>query len=276
MNLDRLLRVVTRIPGARALWLKFPVGSVELRVQYGVWRRPNYAYGCFHAADLARRLGLGGITVIELGVAGGNGLVALEEVAAAVSAVSGIEIDVAGFDSGAGMPAPVDYRDLPHVWDRGFYKMDVDRLRKRLTGAELCLGDIRETIPGWLERRRHPIGFIAFDLDYYSSTMNAFTLFESTREISYLPRVYCYFDDLMWPEHACHNEYTGELRAIRDFNDRNENRKICPISMLRHIRPQYDPWNDQMYVMHDFAHPQYCRNITLSGAQHREIPLQAS
>jgi hypothetical protein len=68
---DRILALLTKIPGARGLWRRFPFGSVETRVRYGVFDRPHYAYGVYAAADLARRLGLNTISAIELGVAGG-------------------------------------------------------------------------------------------------------------------------------------------------------------------------------------------------------------
>jgi hypothetical protein len=61
----------------------------------------------------------------------------------------------------------------------------------------------------------YPVGFVAFDLDYYSSTTVAFRVFEK----EHLPRVHCYFDDTIWPESAYHNEYIGELCAIREFNE---------------------------------------------------------
>ena len=38
----------------------------------------------------------------------------------------GVGNDVVGFDTGEGMPAASDYRDLPHIWSKGFYKMDQD------------------------------------------------------------------------------------------------------------------------------------------------------
>jgi hypothetical protein len=50
-----------------------------------VFPRPQYAYGVFHAADLAKRLGVSAISVIEFGVAGGLGLLALENIAASIS-----------------------------------------------------------------------------------------------------------------------------------------------------------------------------------------------
>jgi hypothetical protein len=268
---DRLLSRLTQIPGARSLWQRFPLGSVATRVRYGIFDRPHYAYGVYWASDLAKRLGLNAIQVIEFGVAGGNGLLALERIAAVVSADLGIEINVCGFDGG-GMPPPADYRDLPHVWDAGYYAMDVPKLKARLRpDTELVLGDVKRTVSSWTPKAK--IGFIAFDLDYYSSTRDAFELFERLSE-DFLPRVYCYFDDIMWPEHALHNEWVGELRAIREFNEEHSAKKLCPIHLFRHTRVHPSPWNDQMYVFHDFSHPEYCTNITAAGAQYRQKPLR--
>jgi hypothetical protein len=272
MIADRLLARLTKIPGARSLWTRFPIGSVPTRVKYGIFDRPHYAYGVYSAADMAKRLGLDAIQVIEFGVAGGNGLVALERIAALISADMGIPISVCGFDTGGGMPPPADYRDLPHVWDQGFYAMDVPKLRSRLRPeTELVLGNVRSTVAAW--RPKAKIGFIAFDLDYYSSTKDAFRLFDRSSGL-FLPRVYCYFDDLMWPEHALHNEFAGELCAIREFNEEHGSKKLCPIHMFRYARVHPAPWNDQMYAFHDFNHPDYCTNITLSGSQHRQLALR--
>jgi hypothetical protein len=268
---DRILARLTRIPGARSLWSRFPVGSVDTKVKYGVFDRPHYAYGVYSAADLAKRLGLNTISVVEMGVAGGRGLLALEKIAKTVGDHLGIRIHVTGFDSGQGMAAPADYRDLPHVWDKGFYKMDVSKVKARISpDTELILGQIEDTVSLWAPRGS--IGFVAFDLDYYTSTKSAFSLFQND-DRTRLPRVYCYFDDLMWPEHACHNEYTGELCAIREFNQEHEYKKLCPIHMFSHARVHPAPWNEQMYVLHDFKHPLYCKNITPSGDRHTQLPI---
>lgn len=272
MNTDRVLARLSRIPGARSLWRRFPLGSVATRVRYGIFDRPHYAYGVYAAADLARRLGLDAIQVIEFGVAGGRGLVALERIAALVEADLNIKIAVCGFDSGSGMPSPVDYRDLPHVWDKGFYAMDVAKLKARLKPTtELILGDVKTTIASWTPKAR--VGFVAFDLDYYSSTKDALTLFERPDEYL-LPRVYAYMDDIMWPEHALHNEWVGELCAIREFNEEHSMKKLSPIHMFRHTRVNEAPWNEQMYVFHDFQHPLYCKNVTAAGAQYNQLPLR--
>jgi hypothetical protein len=255
------------------VWQKLPLGSPELRTRFDAWPRPAYAYGLWRAADLARSLDLPGVTVAEFGVAGGAGLVALERIAQAMALHCGIEIDVVGFDTGQGNPAPVDFRDLPYVWAEGDYRMDQRKLRDRLRGARLSLGDLATTVPEALQTLRHPVGFIAFDLDYYSSTMQAFGIFDGA-SATRLPRVFCYFDDLVWPERACHSEFTGEYAAIRDFNEQSAGKKIAQIANLRWTRAHAREWNEQMYVLHDFAHPLYNQNITPPGAEYRQLQLE--
>jgi hypothetical protein len=225
----------------------------------------------FWAADQAKRLGVQAISAIELGVAGGNGLLALESIAQEIADYAGISIRVLGFDTGEGMPEASDYRDLPHVWAQGFYRMDHAALRARLKPTtDLVIGDVKLTIHQMLTQQTiPPIGFVAFDLDYYSSTRDALAMFSypaSTR----LPRSYCYFDDVVWPEIACHNEYVGELCAIREFNEMHLDRKLCLVHMLRHMRVHQEGWNEQMYVLHDFQHPLYCVNLTPLGEEYRQ------
>lgn len=273
MSLHRILQRLPQIPGTRSLWRRFPVGPLELRVRYGISARPHYAYGVYTAADLAVRLGIPAISVLEFGVAGGRGLLALEGIAEEVSRARGVKIAVYGFDSGEGMPAPVDFRDLPHVWERGFFKMDQAVLKASLKHATLILGDVANTVPSFLGTPDlPPIGFVAFDLDYYSSTKTAFQIFEGPSQ-SRLPRTYCYFDDIMWPEIACHNEYLGELCAIREFNTEHPHKKLSAIHMLSQMMPYSSDWNKQIYVLHDFKHPLYCVNITPKSPRHTELPL---
>jgi len=231
---------------------------------------PHYAYGAFAAADLAGRLSLPAITVAEFGVAGGSGLLELERLAREVQQLTGVDISVVGLDTGTGMPAPLDYRDLPYLWREGFYRMDRQLLTEELTSAQLFLGDVSDTVLSI--PLQAPIGFIAFDLDYYSSTKSSFKIFDRPPETR-LPRVYCYFDDIVWPEVACHNEYTGELCAIREFNAELPDKKLCPIHLLGHMR-DHAPWCDQLYILHDFHHPRYCHRIIHEGSAYGELPLK--
>src|SRR5262245_378869 len=95
------------------------------KLRAGLFARNHYAYLVLEAGRLARALGHRSTSVIEFGVAGGNGLLLLEEYARTIGGEMSIQIDVYGFDAGsAGMPQPVDYRDCPHIWSAGFYKMD--------------------------------------------------------------------------------------------------------------------------------------------------------
>jgi hypothetical protein len=264
-KIDSFLTRLIRVPGVRRMWARFPIGPVAMRVKYDAWDRPNYAYGVYFAADLAVRLGLKGISVIEFGVAGGNGLIALERIALSVKNDLGINISVFGFDSGEGMPAPRDFRDLPYIWSEGFYRMNRRELEAKLSGAKLVIGSVEDTVMSFVPP--YPVGFIAFDLDYYSSTKSAFRVFKE----DHLPRIYCYFDDTIYPEAACHNEYIGELCAIREYNATSADAKLCPLHGLRSMQPRQSGWNDQMYVLHDFRHPLYCVNVT--PKEHGQIPL---
>jgi hypothetical protein len=269
----RLLDVLVRVPGVQRVWSRLGLGSIHTRMRYDITPQPWYAYGVYQSAMLAKALGLPAISAIELGVAGGRGLVALEQLAETIEREVGVQIAVYGFDSGKGMPPPIDYRDLPHVWGTGFYAMDEAALRARLRRAQLVLGDVSETIPALLARADlAPLGFVAFDLDYYSSTKASFALFDGPAR-THLPRVYCYFDDITGPEFACMNPFVGELAAIEEFNAERARQKISPLVGLRVERVKPARWNEQIYVFHDFAHPQYTQNIAPEGGW-REIPLR--
>jgi hypothetical protein len=270
-----VLRALTRVPALRRAWSKAGLGSLETRVAFDAIEQPWYAFGVYSSALLAKKLGLPAISVVEFGVAEGRGLVKLESLAEMVGREVGVRIETYGFDTGSGMPKPVDYRDLPHVWGEGFYVMNEDALRARLKSAKLVLGPVEETVPQTFRSGTvPPVGFVAFDLDYYSSTKAAFQIFEGASDTR-LPRVHCYFDDIFWPDFGCLNEYVGELLAIREFNDEHAKIKICPIHHLRTQRQHPAPWNEQIFVCHDFGHPLYTKNVAPREDDFRRIPLPA-
>jgi hypothetical protein len=271
---ETVLRQLVRVPGVQSLWGRLGIGSLALRMRYDISERPEYAYGVYSAAVLAERLGLPAISVVELGVAGGKGLLALERLAAEIGAALGVEIAVYGFDSGSGMPPPRDYRDLPHVWGQGFYQMDVEALKSRLRTARLILGDVGATAPEFVASSAHPpLGFISFDLDYYSSTKEAFALFDGPAATR-LPRVYSYFDDISGPEIAVMNPFVGELLAIEEFNAARPTRKLSQIVHLRTEREKPALWNEKIYALHDFEHPLYTKNVMPAGDDFRQLPLR--
>lgn len=225
-------------------------------LQCRVTARPHYLWGVMLGAHTARVLGIERITAIEFGVAGGNGLLELERAAATAAELIGVEVAPLGFDTGTGMPPPTDHRDVPFVIREGYFPMDEGALRARLRRAELVLGPVAETLPAWGRRGHPPVGFVAFDLDYYSSTMEAFTLLEGPAE-RMLPRIACYFDDVLgygW------NDFNGERAAIGDFNAAHAERKIAKVHGLRYELPPSEfmlPWHEKLYVAHLFDHPLY-------------------
>jgi hypothetical protein len=221
--------------------------------------RPNYTWSLLHVGGIARTLGLKRITAIEFGVAGGNGLVALEDAAEAVRQRLGVHVDVVGFDHGIGLPAPTDYRDAPYLMEAGQFAMDEPKLRARLRNASLRLGLVRDTLPDFIASGPAPIGFVSCDLDFYSSTMDSFQLFDASPE-HFLPRVLCYFDDVLgypW------GDSNGERRAIIDFNREHEGRVIDHLPGLRFMTPpsQFNTrWVEAMYLVHILDHPRYAED----------------
>ncbi|MCA1454150.1 hypothetical protein I6F35_13120 [Bradyrhizobium sp. BRP22] len=249
------------------------VKSYQRKLDYGLVERAHYGHCMLHAAILARKLQHSRISCIEFGVAGGAGLIAMEQHAEAVRAETGVEIVVFGFDTGKGMPAPVDYRDLPYLWQSGYFAMDIPKLSGRLKIARLLLGDVAETLQDFTEREKPPpIGFIAFDLDYYSSTVTALKIFEANHRYL-LPRVACYFDDMVGDIDWAYNEFTGELLAIKEFNAQHHDIKIAPVSGLRFSgRRIPQAWHEQIFVAHLFAHPDYRTPIS----ELTQLPLDAN
>ncbi|HVA59295.1 MAG TPA: hypothetical protein VNG13_02015 [Mycobacteriales bacterium] len=240
--------------------------------------RPAYLWGVLHAARLASALGLASVSAVEFGVAGGNGLIALEWAADAAERLFPVRVDVFGFDIGTGMPPPQDARDLPWAIEPGILPMDEPELRARLRRAELVIGRVEDTLGGWLSREPPPVGFAAFDLDLYTATRAALTVFEAPAE-RLLPRVACYFDDIFgygW------SDFAGERAAIIDFNDTHGHRKIGPLHGLKYELPAEEyhrAWPEQIYLAHIFDSARYSTlEATLPEAwraAHRLLPPEA-
>jgi hypothetical protein len=235
-------------------------GTIESRINSNRFLRTNYAYGVWRAASEAKRLGYSQITAIEFGVAGGNGLIGLEEAAEVVKEQLGIIVKIYGFDTGIGMPEPLDYRDLPHIWKPGFFKMDHQKLRENVKCARVILGNVSSTIDKYTIESESPVGFISFDLDYYSSTKKALEIFDKQPETR-LPRVFCWLDDTIGDHWETHCRFTGELLAIDEYNKEQKIKKITPINGLHNKLIGYPWWCDGMFVHHDFMHFNYTKHI---------------
>ncbi len=211
----------------------------------------------YYAALQARCLGYSAMTAVELGVAGGTGLLCMAEHAESIRKELGIEIMVVGFDAGSGLPASSEPRDLPYFWTAGAFPMDISALRARLAGrAELILGDVAETCSRWMPRADAPLGVVAFDLDLYSSTMAAFSLLEKE---SVLPRIWCYFDDIFDVPESCLTDFVGEAAAIREFNCLPARARLGDNLSAARVFAGYtsEPWHSKIYLYHRLTHPQY-------------------
>lgn len=237
-------------------------GTFRQRVQFDLVDRPYHAFGLLAAADVACFVGAAEFIAIEFGVAEGAGLLNLADVAAAVTAETGIGIKLVGFDSGEGLPAPLDYRDHPEIWSAGdFAMLDPDELRSALpAGSELILGPIASTLPPFIESLGSaPVGFVSFDVDFYSSTRDALALY-SVAAARLLPVVVTYFDDtvggLARIGSLFRTEAAGQLLAIKEFNAAHDTRAIDTIRVLRHRRPlDRELWLERIYALHVLDHP---------------------
>ncbi len=229
-------------------------GSYRAKVDFDLVVRQQYAFPILYAADAAKRYGYKSVTVIEFGVAGGAGLLNMCRIAERTQRETGIEIRVVGFDTGKGMPNPIDYRDLPKSFQAGDFPMDEQRLREALPDfAELIIGDVAETIPQFCRSlsEHSPIGFVAVDVDYYSSAKKALEILKGGPQ-QYLPIVPVYLDDIGVDGS---NPWTGELLAVDEFNTETALRKIAPFTLLRSQRIfKNTQWIDRMFAAHIHDH----------------------
>lgn len=186
----------------------------------------------------------------------------MEKMAQEVSRELGVEIEVYGFDRGRGLPAPRDFRDIPYMWKEGDYRMNFNWLKQKLKRAQLVIGEVKNTVPVFTKKYRPaPIGFVAFDLDFYSSTKEALKIFYAEHQFL-LPRIICYFDDVLELDGlGLFNEYIGELAAIREFNDDSRGMKLCKINGLSEGRYFRATWPEATYALHLFNHKLYNQNI---------------
>ena len=214
--------------------------------------RPQYAYALLSAAKEAVSLGYDKISVIEFGCAGGSGLVDLEFISNEIAQVLDIQFEIYGFDSGEGMPASTDCRDLLYMWSAGDYQMDQKCLRDSLNSAQLVIGDVKETVPVFFEKYNPaPIGVVLIDLDYYTSTKSSLEIFNFDSNF-YIPRVFVYLDDTLR-----FSDFTGELLAINEYNQDNKLRKISIQNLA--AEEMSLTWNKWIYLGKKFYHAYYNR-----------------
>lgn len=210
--------------------------------------RKHYALSLLHGILQAEYCGYKKISAIEFGVGDGGGYKSLVHAALHFSQECDIEIDVYGFDSCIGLPAPKGYRDHPEIWHQGEFAagFNAEEFNNKYPSfAHMVIGDVNDTVPEFIKYFKETdskIAFVSVDVDYYSSTVPALTILEMPPEF-YVPAVPMYIDDVNFL--LTYSQYAGEALAINEFNKRNsrkiESKEIFAI--------------ENFHVCHIFDHP---------------------
>jgi len=230
-------------------------GTFRMKVSFDLVVRQHTAYCLLKCADNAKKKGIKTVTVVEFGVAAGAGLLNMANIAKNVTKITGVNFQIIGMDSGQGMPAPIDYRDHPDLYQEGDFMMDIQKLEDKLPDeVTLIIGDLKDTISKLIDKLspESPLGYVCLDVDYYSSSKIALTCLESDAT-NYLPVSYIYLDDL---EDSAHNSNCGELLAVKEINDNIFPRIIERHNFLRSYRIMKNPrWIDHVFTYHVVDHP---------------------
>lgn len=232
-------------------------GSLRDKEKFGLLHRPQYAYGLLRAADTAQYFGISEVTACEFGVAAGAGLENMCNLADMISKETGVKFHIYGFDTGAGLPDGLTYKDHPEMWMPGDFPMgDTSALERRMKGrASLIFGNIADTIGGFVGglTEKAPVGFLAVDVDIYSGARAALQIFDAPNPKLYLPTVPIYFDDVLF---YFSNKWCGELAAIEEFNGEHALRKVDVDHSLPGDRALSSAmFYPQMYAAHILDHP---------------------
>ena len=158
--------------------------------------------------------------------------------------------------TGAGLPPPLDYRDLPNLYRATAYRMDVDKLKARLKHARLILGLVEETVPRFLLSESSPDRFYVNRCRLLHVDSRG-PQGSGMRSRPPHARIHCYFDDMMG---FTFSEYTGERLAITEFNNSHQMRKISPIFGLKYFLPGLTHMTcgaTRCYMAHIFDHDLY-------------------
>jgi len=237
---------------ALLVWL---FGSFRQKVAFDLVVRQHIAYSVLRMADQAKQRGLSTVSLIEFGVASGAGLMNMAKIAERATRATGVSMNIYGFDTGKGMPAPQGYKDHPDLYTTADFPMDFERLRASLpTRVNLIIGEVSETLPQFLQKlpSTEPIAFVVFDVDYYSSTTDALKILLSD-PLKYLPVTLTYFDDV---RDERHNSWCGALLAIGEFNAQHAMRKVERYSFISDTRIfKRASWLKQIYQLHVLDHP---------------------
>lgn len=225
--------------------------------------RPHYETIMLESAIEAKKLGYDKISILELGVAGGNGLIALEKYKKKIEQLTNVKITIFGFDTGEGLPKTNNKFDLPYYWSEGDFKINKEKIQNKVK-CKIYYGNIANTFKKFIETKPEIISAIFLDMDYYTSTKNFLDLISSYKD-NFAPRVYLYFDDIFSTNHHI-NEFNGELLAINEFNKENQNIKIGK-SLENSSDFKFPIGREKLFIMNNFNHKDFFVNINSEQSQ---------
>ena len=220
--------------------------------------KPHYESILYEACLEAKKLGINQVSVIELGVAGGAGIVSLEKYKKKIEKVLDINIKIYGFDMGSGLPKIEADEDLPFLWRKGLYNIDKAALEKKVN-SKIFYGDVKNTVDDFVKINKNNICCIFFDLDLYTSTINFLNQIPKIKD-HLLPRVLCYFDDVYVFENYI-NQFNGVFKAIDEFNKNFSEFKLG--YSVDHFKDFKFPLaRTSIYTLHSFKNPLYKKYIS--------------
>ena len=220
--------------------------------------KPHYESILYEACLEAKKLGIHQVSVIELGVAGGAGIVSLEKYKKKIEKVLDINIKIYGFDMGSGLPKIEADEDLPFLWRKGLYNIDKAALEKKVN-SKIFYGDVKNTVDDFVKINKNNICCIFFDLDLYTSTINFLNQIPKIKD-HLLPRVLCYFDDVYVFENYI-NQFNGVFKAIDEFNKNFSEFKLG--YSVDHFKSFKFPLaRTSIYTLHSFKNPLYKKYIS--------------
>ena len=229
--------------------------------------RPHYETLIYETSKNAIKLGYNEINIIELGVAGGDGIRTLVKYKKKIEKILKIKINIIGFDTGTGLPETNYKQDLPFFWKKGDYtNQNLDKLEKDFTNVKIYQGNISSTLEKFINKNKKKIGLIIFDLDLYSSTKSFLNKIpELSKENLLLPRTFCYFDDLFLADY-CLDDTNGEPLAISEFNIKFKEFKLG--KYFDHINDFKFPLaKGQIYTLHDLNNLDYEKYIGIYDSE---------
>ena len=220
--------------------------------------KPHYESILYESCLEAKKLGINQVSVLELGVAGGSGIISLEKYKKKIEKVLDINIEIYGFDTGAGLPSPDLNEDLPFLWKKGLYNTDKAALNKKIK-SKIFYGDVKNTLDEFIKINRNKICCIFFDLDLYTSTINFLNQIPKINN-HLLPRVLCYFDDVYVFENYI-NQFNGVFKAIDEFNKNFSDYKLG--YSVDHFKDFKFPLaRTSIYTLHSFKNELYKKYIS--------------